>query len=220
MLNVKIAMITFGFLMIGSIIDGSVPKEVKMDNALRKKLNTFFSNFSEVGVEPFNKDKIDNKSLISFGVLHNYINRSDRWESADDLHGKLKAKYVEAAVEKYFGRKIEKHESVPPYIRYKNGYYYMPHADGEGTIIFSQITKLIEIGNGFFVATVDIYEASDHVDFNPHGTPVEWRKAAARAEKKYGVLEDVPKRIATMTATIRKVSKERYILLEYLKTDK
>ena len=48
--------------------------EVKMDIALKKKLDIFFSNFSEAYVKPFEKDKIDDSSLISFGEKHIIIN--------------------------------------------------------------------------------------------------------------------------------------------------
>lgn len=85
--------------------------KVNMDSNLKKKLNTFFSNFSEVSVEPFTRDKIDNKELIRFGVWHNYKNRFGRFKYVGDGVLQLKATHVKAAVEKYFGRKLTKHES-------------------------------------------------------------------------------------------------------------
>ncbi|MFZ6017840.1 MAG: TolB family protein [Nitrospirota bacterium] len=188
-----------------------VPRKVNMDSNLRKKLNTFFSNFSEAPVKPFTRDKIENKELISFGVSHNWWNRFDRFKCVGS-ECRLKASYVEEAVEKYFGRRLKKHGSVPPHIKYKNGYYYVPGAAGEAPD-FSQIVELVDIGNNFFVATVDVYARSCDWEGDPHGTPEQWRR-----EDPY----EVPERVARMTATIRKIRSdkgERYILLEYLRAD-
>ncbi|MGQ9619129.1 MAG: zinc-ribbon domain-containing protein [Candidatus Aminicenantia bacterium] len=196
-----------------------VQRKVNMDDNFKKKLNTFFSNFSEAGVDPFARGKIDNKALIRFGVLHNYINRFDRFESVGN-EIRLKDIYVERAVERYFGRKLNRHESVPSFeyegggsslpITYKDGYYYTVGADGEAQT-FSQVAELFDIGNDEFMAIVHVYTASNAWEGDPHGTPEQWRR-----EDPY----DVPKRTGRMIATIRKVysdTRERYVLLEYLK---
>ena len=52
----------------------TAPKGVKLTPKEKKELNTFFSNFSEVFVEPFKKDDITDINLVKFSVLHNYRN--------------------------------------------------------------------------------------------------------------------------------------------------
>ena len=190
----------------------AAPTEVKMDRALKGKLDTFFSNFSEVYVEPFAKGKTSNKALISFGIRHNEINKPERVQTvhgSSALDQRIAAKLIEPSVEWYFGRKITKHESVPGYA-YKNGYYYWPGADGEGPT-FSQITKLMDLGNNLFRANVNTYSAANGWEGNTHGTVSEWK----RADDGSGV----PELTGKMTATIKKVgsgSKQHYILVEYL----
>jgi len=145
-------------------------------------------------------------------VLHNYINRYDKFE-VEGNYERLADKHVEAAVEKYFGRKLKKHESTDGY-RYKNGYYYMPCADGEG-YTFSQVTKLVDLGNDLFLAHVNVYVTGSGFTGDPHGTPAEWRKWAEATGDDYLI----PELSAQMVATIKKISsggKERFILIEYL----
>ena len=49
-------------------------REIKLNQVEWKKMNTFFSNFSEVFLKPFKKGQITNKELIRFGIFHNIFN--------------------------------------------------------------------------------------------------------------------------------------------------
>lgn len=181
-------------------------KEVKLTRGEWEKLNTFFSNFSEVFLKPFEKGQISNKELVRFGVLHNFWNNYKLFCPYNSSYLKLDKKYVEATVEKYFGIKSITHESSGD-ITYKDGYYIIPDGSGE-VYIFSQVTKFIELGNGYYVAHLNIYYASSGFTGDPHGNLKTWQKDG-----------DVPDLGEKMKATVQKVvsnGQSRYILIEYL----
>jgi hypothetical protein len=181
-------------------------REIKLNKGEWKKLNTFFSNFSEVFLRPFEKGQISNKELVSFGVLHNKRNNYKLFQPYNSSYLKLDKKYVEASVEKYFGIKSIIHETVED-ATYKDGYYIMPDSSGE-TYLFSQVTKFIDIGNGYYIAYLNIYYAGSGFTGDPHGNLKSWEKE-----------DDVPNLGKKMKATVQKVTlngKSRYILIDYL----
>lgn len=184
-------------------------KELNLNKSEWKKLNTFFSNFSEVFLKSFEKDHIDNKELIRFGILHNYLNNDKLFKLYDDSHLKLDKKYVEGSVEKYFGKKSIIHETVEDEF-YKDGYYIIRIGSGE-TYSFSQVTKFVDIGDGNYLAYLNIYYAGSGFIGDPHGDLKSWQKDG-----------DVPELGEKMKATVQKVisnGKSRYILIEYLKDE-
>ncbi|MGE5607555.1 MAG: hypothetical protein ACM3YE_17920, partial [Bacteroidota bacterium] len=116
-------------------------KEIKLNRGEWKKLNTFFSNFSEVFLRPFERGQISNEELVNFGIFHNKINNYKLFQAYNSSDLKLDKKYVEASVEKYFGIKTITHESTGD-ATYKDGYYFI--SDGAGEVyLFSQVTKFI-----------------------------------------------------------------------------
>jgi murein DD-endopeptidase MepM/ murein hydrolase activator NlpD len=205
------------------------PKEVKMDIDLKKELNTFFSDIYPLG--SFIRDKIDNKELICFAIWRNVDN--NRFECGKwgvkvrlfkpnrevEADCRVKAKYVEETIEKYFGIKLQKHESVPECAKYKNGYYYFPGAEGEAAFI-SQVVKLFQIGPDLFKAYVNNYVASNVWEGDPNASPAEWRKFLSEEiidMSKFVI--DIPTLESQTVAIIKKVrsgSKERFILIENL----
>lgn len=183
-------------------------KEIKLSKGEWKKLNTFFSNFSEVFLKPFEKGQISNKELVKFGILHNFWNNYNLFKQYGSNELKLDKKYVEASVEKYFGIKSITHETIDE-ATYKDGYYIIPNGAGE-VYVFSQVTKFIDIGNGYYLAYLNIYYASSGFTGDPHGNLKEWQKDDDG---------DIPKLSRKMKATVQKVTSNgssRYILIEYL----
>ncbi len=188
----------------------SAPKEVKLKPAEKKLLNTFFSNFSEVFVEPFEKDEISESALIQFAISHNYRNNYKFFvKGGEEYQVKIKSSYVDDTVNKFFGKKIVKHHSVGE-IDYKDGWYYTTDASGE-EYSFSQIVTLVDNGISMYTATVNVYSAGSGWTGNVHGTDAEWKKASP---------DDFPQLSEVMTATLQKITekgKSRYILIDYLK---
>jgi hypothetical protein len=188
----------------------NAPKEMKLKPAEKKLLNTLFSNFSEVFVEPFKKNEISDSALIQFALSHNYLNNNKFFvKGGDEYQVKIKASYIDSAALKFFGRKIVKHQSVGE-IDYKDGWYYTTDATGEA-YFFSQIVNLYDNGKSMYTATVNIYSAGSGWTGNVHGDEKEWKKASP---------DDVPELSEVMKCTLQKVKengKSRYILVDYIK---
>jgi len=187
-------------------------KDVKLTPAEKKQLNTYFSNFSEVFLEPFAKDKITDKSLIAFSVSHNYRNNEKLFvKGGEEYQVKIKASYIDDSVNRFFGKKITKHQSIDDSgIVYRDGWYYTTDASGE-EYSFSQIAGLSDNGNSMYTAIVNVYSADSGWTGNVHGTESEWKKSSP---------DDVPQLAEVMKATLRKVAekgKSRYILIDYVR---
>lgn len=175
---------------------------IALNAEMKKKFNTFFSNFSEVGVPPFASKEIPEDTLIDFGVRHNMMNRPQALQN-----GRLSAQEVDSACRKYFGTAPMNHHATGSF-QYAGGYYTVPKAGGEG-IRFSQVTSLSDKGDGTYSAVVTVFAASSGFTGNPHGTPEEWKSSG-----------EIPKPTAQMAAVIKKVNddgNERYILVDYRK---
>jgi len=182
-------------------------KEIILSSTMRKQLNTFFSNFSEAWVPPFQKGKMPNSTLIQFGIMHNVINNRKLIHELRDGNGALTRQYVEQSVKKYFGNAKIVHGTIPGY-RYTNGQYTFPLGDGE-ELRFAQLTKLVDLGNQHFRASVNEYIAPNHFE-DVHALENEWKRLPE---------DERPILRAIMSATINKVTekgKSRYILIEYV----
>ena len=175
----------------------------RLTNAEQRRWNTYFSNFSEVYVEPFERGKITENALIEFGIRHNMENNQHYWTKQG-----LAPRYVEASVMKFFGRKITHHHAPAPYYPYKNGYYDYPTVGGEG-IAFSQVTGLHALSKTEYRANVTVYVAGNGWEGDPQASMPVWRRADPM---------DVPTVLHRMRATVRKETsggEPHYILLDY-----
>lgn len=168
--------------------------ESKLGAAEKRKLDTFFSNFSEVNMQSFKKDSLSDKALLDFALMHHYKNNFKSLKrSSDGASVIVPAERVDQATLKYFGRKIGKHAKE---------FYAVPLADGEA-VVFSQIGRLVNLGNDLYQAEGVIYSTGSGSTLDQHGTPAEWKKKGEEVD-----------RVGTFTAVI-KADSERYILVEY-----
>jgi len=170
----------------------------------RNALDTFFSNFSEAGVEPFTFNNVSNDMLIQFGVQHDKLNRSPH-KSYDDQYWYVEADKVDADAYKYFGRHIVR-GSTHKYPLVEGKFLY-PKASGEA-IFFSQIKQLIANEDGTYTAFVTEFMAGD-VELDPHADNWENIEPLQR-----------PRPQASWKAIIIKSTESgRYNLKEYLKVE-
>ena len=148
-------------------VQAGAEQEVPLDNARKERLNTFFSNFSEVCLEPFNADSSSETDLIRFGVLHIWFNNRQLIHQISGTES-LPAAAVTEAVDKYFGRRITTHQAVNSgnyQFQYQDGNYcrspsFFPDFLGQRfaiSIYFTQITQLLVQGDNHYTALGDIY---------------------------------------------------------------
>lgn len=171
--------------------------EVKLPKAEREYLNLFFSNFSEAYMESFQLGAISDQALLEFGLRHNYINNRKALPiSKEKSTALISSALVDQATDRFLGVKIKKH---------KQDTYAVPLADGEA-YTFSQITKMVDAGNGLFQAQGVIYSSGPGNTPNPNGTAESWKKAGQEVTT-----------VGAFSALIKKGPSDwqRYILLEY-----
>ena len=171
--------------------------EIKLNAVEKKKLDTFFSNFSETNLESFKQNSLSQEALSNFALDHIYKNDYKSLKhSKDGASAIIPAALVDKTTEKYFGQKLQKHEKSE---------YPVPLASGEA-YTFSQITRLRGAGQDLFQAEGVIYMTGSGGTPDPHGTPAAWKKAGEEVEQ-----------MGNFSALIKqeKTGKERYVLLEY-----
>ena len=214
--------------------------EVKMDNSLKRKLNIFLSNFTEIGMQLFNKGKLSDAQEIDFAINHNYTNNSKLFISKSDnarifsgtderFSGSsvaISSQEIDKTIEKYFGVKVNKHRSITYgdlfsdvdnktksqlIYQYKDGYYFLPQYTGE-SLNFSQVQKLIDNGNNYFTVFFDNYSIYDTDNIDTNKDIYLPLESWTKAEK---VSMNKAKPVK-MKAEVKKEADGRYILIEYL----
>ena len=196
------------FLLIAFALPACAASRSELSATQRDQLDTFFSNFAEAHVESFVvNNEIPMDTFVNFGVMHNLLNRHyDLVEVANVNCWGVKKEAVEAAVYKYFGRRIEAVSSR----QYKltKDLYIVPKAGGEA-VRFAQVADWNESGNGVWAGIANIYTASSGFTGNTHGTPEEWMKDDPK---------DVPELIGRYMFTVTRSPSdpERYVLVDWL----
>ena len=108
-----------------------------------KRMSTFVSNFTEVGMMNFHVDDLSDSELANFGIWHNYRNnyksRIQHCQNKNCPYGSLiiDKSYVAESVRKYFNREI--HHQTPSnsygrYGHYDGRVYHFEGASGECTL--------------------------------------------------------------------------------------
>lgn len=165
---------------------------MKLDTAKQKKLNVFFSNFSESYVPSFTE--ATDEIMTNFALSHNYKNKFKSLKpTKDGLSVTATPEQLDETAKKYFGK---------PIIKHKEKLYSIPLADGEA-FVFSQLDALEDLGNKLFKAEGTIYMTSSGGTPDVHANPEAWKKAGEEVEA-----------ISKFSAQI-KSDGDRYILVEY-----
>ena len=179
----------------------------ELSAAERDRLDTFFSNFAEARIDSFvvnNELPLD--TFVDFGVRHNLINRQYDLVNVNEGYWGVKKEAVEAAVYKYFGRRIDAVSSR----QYKltNNLYIVPKAGGEA-FTFAQVAEWNNMGNGVWTGVANIYTASSGFTGNVHGTAEQWRQEAP---------EDVPALTGRYMFTVTRSPSDpgREVLVDWL----
>ena len=166
--------------------------------ALRKQLNTFFSNFSEVYLPSFAEGKLSDLALLEFALSHLNINAGDKLTpSADGNSAIAPANLIDKTTLRYFDRKIKDGRKAT---------YRVELASGE-TYRFSQVDDVEDAGDGRTRVTGIVYAASSGAVLDPQADPTAWAADGEEAEV-----------AAHFTAVIRKIAK-RYVLVSYAENE-
>ena len=181
---------------------------VQMTHAEKVALDTFFSNFAEVDMDPFKQGTLRDPALISAGYFHVYHNAQAKMRMTNDGNLWISRDEVQKTCMRFFGTSIRVHQAVHD-VQYRNGEYGAPAADGDAAP-FAQINRLEDVGGGTFAADVTVYlDNSEEPIGNPHADPAIW----ARQHRPVNVL-------AHMRAHIKRVTdanKSHFILLDWIK---
>ena len=209
-MSVMMSIVFTAMTLPGIAVAQSTPNEIRLKADEQKKLNVFFSNFSEAFVEPFHQNTLTDHTLIRFGMAHNYANRAKLFEKIENGEkSRIRASYIDESAKKYFGRNIAKHQTSGEY-QYRNGFYDIVNASGEMQQ-FSQATRVVDLGGNRYAVDINVYSASSGWVGSMHGTPQSWKKSG----------EEIPALSQKMKAIVAKTTgadgKPSYILLEYLK---
>jgi len=158
-------------------------RPVVMSPDQKRKLDTFFSNFVEAGVRPFEPGALTDEDLIAFGFRHNQINAWNKHKSHNDSNDWFSASDVSTSAIKYFNIGIKKHHAISGLL-FDGQDYGVPGAAGDG-VLFAQVARLSDLGNGMYRADIKIYERTTgedpqdtHIDparMAKQGTPVSMR---------------------------------------------
>ena len=190
-----------------SVLPAGAAVRTELSAAERDRLDTFFSNFAEARIDSFvvnNELPLD--TFVDFGVRHNLINRQYDLVNVNEGYWGVKKEAVEAAVYKYFGRRIDAVSSR----QYKltNNLYIVPKAGGE-TFTFAQVAEWNNMGNGVWTGVANIYTASSGFTGNVHGTAEQWRQEAP---------EDVPALTGRYMFTVTRSPSDpgREVLVDWL----
>jgi len=175
----------------------SAKNEIKLNGAEIKNLNIFFSNFSEAHVTSFDENSLNDDILLKFGIRHVYINKfSILKDSHDNLLKVVPMGLIDAATEKYFGKKV---------LSNRKKEYLTPVADSDSNV-FSRITSLHDNQNGTYTAYGVIYSGVSALLRDPYEPSTDLDKA-----------NDEFSADADFVAVIKKseINKTRYIILKY-----
>lgn len=124
---------------------GATPSE-------RKRMSTFISNFTEVGMNTIDIDTVTDSELAYFGVWHNYRNNFKslikRCPNKNCPYGSLiiDKKYVAESVKKYFDLDIRHTSAENESLGHYDGKYY--HFDGaDGETVYARVLEVRKRGN-------------------------------------------------------------------------
>lgn len=123
-----------------------------------KRMSTFLSNFTEIGLMDFNVQDIAKDDLIMFGIWHNYKNnynsRISLCKTKDCNYGSLALdkKHVTESIMKYFAINFTDHSGEG----YDGKVYHFDGADGDLPIM-THVKKVYRHIPGQFRMTGDIY---------------------------------------------------------------
>ena len=137
-------------------------KPISLSPGELQKLNLFLSNFAEQRMTYYD-DGSDVAQVSNFAYIWSVINKPSNIRIEGD-HYKISFDTVKKLADKYLGRKITDDEMYgyawkDAYGGFaKNGWYYVPAADGESYASFAIADDVRELEDGVYGVTFSVYE--------------------------------------------------------------
>lgn len=171
------------------------------------KINVFLSNFSEQGFQAYPCDDYD---LINFGYIYAKINNREVLGIEGYEYYVHKAD-MDSILNRFFGATAQVSEgTATQWMRYSNGTYYFPAADGASYSYCTVATSMVDNGNGTYTVDFAIYEGMEpHMSMSPFYSMTH-AEAAVRTDisfKQYGT--------AVVRDYTRSSGAESYQLISY-----
>ncbi|MCR5337645.1 MAG: hypothetical protein K6E75_03720 [Lachnospiraceae bacterium] len=143
-------------------------EEIQVDGAIRRKMNIFLSNFSEAGLNAYDKDNRDLKDILGWAHIWTKINKWDNIEyeevSGEGTCEKISFENINKMLDKYLGFTISDDEAAQLNLpddnnRFfcKDGNLYSPAADGEAYTRLSIISGVEDLGENKLKLYFTIY---------------------------------------------------------------
>lgn len=120
----------------------------------RRNVNLFLTNFTETGMSRYDAASTEDAELVRFAVLHEWINRRDRWESGE-WGNRLPQSGVSDTVLRYFGRPLILLDQ--PDFDADGAYYYMDEPGAPIGLGFACLSEVESLGGGLYRVYFGVY---------------------------------------------------------------
>ena len=132
-----------------------------------KRLNTFLSNFSEVGFVGYDSSDTTGKynaPIAMFVFLHYKINDSSKL-SFDNWYMWITRDRMDNCTNRFFGNTLPR-EDLPLYfhgtysetIEYRNNAYYCMNGEGDSYNFLTVANRMVKTSRGTYLVSFDVYE--------------------------------------------------------------
>lgn len=197
-----------------------IPKEIILDNTIKKQMNDFLDNFSMNFLNDFDKNNYNEENLIGFAMWYLDHNSYYKYEDSNKYSDKYRSitkrlhkDSIDNIIQKFFGFKIKNHNGEPEELSprtliFDDPYYYTDGLFGNVLGEIMQVTKITYNGNNKYEVNADAYSFVNKLTTIDYRSPIEtWpndKKGDFKLEGKY-VIE------------LQKESDGRFILLKFKK---
>ncbi len=216
-------------------------KPITLNEKSWEKLNIFFSKLYQYDVPYFRQNKLSETEFIKFAVRYNLLNLPENIEKVNDdekYSEKVSAKNVHNVIKKYFGKNFTNDKTITfrdEYnILFKDNYYYIPkkipyqthskRVPGQSYLVYEidlirnptiEMLELLQVKNIYqnneTDFTVELYVYRDDLKKSDKLNDSKFYNTKAEKLENYLFFGN-----DTVTALIRKIQDDEYIVLEYL----
>ena len=123
----------------------------------QRAVNTFLSNFVE---QAFGGYPDEDAELLNFAYMYCKLNKSSYIEDVDTYQTRISDDYVDIILQRFFGHTISHRSMQTRYgtsYEYRDGYYYIPAAEGEFHGYFAVVHEMYQNEDGTYDVSFTTY---------------------------------------------------------------